>query len=349
MTIHQTIRTRRRLLGLTQEEVAEYLGVTAPAVNKWEKGSTCPDIALLPPLTRLLQTDLNTLFGFYAEISEPERVRFCREVRETVTTDGLDAGFALAREKLQLFPNSDRLLHDLALLLQGLLLTETDTDKAQAHLAQIDAWYERLAESDEPVIRNSACYMLASRALSAGRYDAAQDYLDRLPDRNDTPDKRMLQAGLLLAQDRADDAAQLLQQTLLGTVSDLQMILLRLLDAELAENGRQAAAYVAARVTRLAEAFDLSPYSAVIGPFLLAQADGEPADVVPLLRQMLEALNVEWCPAASPLYRRVPAVGSGASAAGMTQMLLHELERDEKYRALRKNDDFQALLAEYQA
>ena len=63
MTIHQTIRTRRRLLGLTQEEVAEYLGVTAPAVNKWEKGSTCPDIALLPPLARLLQTDLNTLFG----------------------------------------------------------------------------------------------------------------------------------------------------------------------------------------------------------------------------------------------------------------------------------------------
>ena len=226
---------------------------------------------------------------------------------------------------------------------------ETDADKAQAYLAQIDGWYARLAESGDPAIRNGACYMLAGRALSTGQYETAQGYLERMPNRNDTPDKRMLQAGIWLAQDRADDAARLLQQALFGAVSDVQMILLKLLDAELAANGRQAAAYVAARVTRLAEAFDLSPYSAVIGPFLLAQADGEPADVVPLLRQMLEALNMEWRPAASPLYRRVPAVGSGASAAGMTQMLLHELEQDEKYRALRENDDFQALLAEYRA
>ena len=61
MTIHQTIRTRRRLLGLTQEEVAEYLGVTAPAVNKWEKGSTCPDIALLPRLAKTLGVTVDHL------------------------------------------------------------------------------------------------------------------------------------------------------------------------------------------------------------------------------------------------------------------------------------------------
>lgn len=72
MEIHSVIQQRRRALGLTQEQVAEYLGVTAPAVNKWEKGSTCPDIALLPPLARLLKIDLNTLFGFYAELTQQE-------------------------------------------------------------------------------------------------------------------------------------------------------------------------------------------------------------------------------------------------------------------------------------
>lgn len=347
MTIHQVIQERRKLLGLTQEKVAEYLGVTAPAVNKWEKGSTCPDIALLPPLARLLQTDLNTLFGFYADITEQERILFCREVREAVAADGLDAGFALAREKLRLFPNSDRLLHDLALLLRGLLMTGTDTEKAQGYLEQIDDWYARLAESGEPAIRNGACFMLAGRALGTGQYETAQGYLDRMPNRNDTPDKRMLQAGIWLAQGRAEDAARLLQQALFGAVSDVQMILLKLLDAELAAGDREAAAYAAARVTRLAEAFDLSPYSAVVAPFLLAQADGDTARMVPLLRQMLEALSAGWSFAASPLYRRVQAGDSGASAAGMVEMLLHELERDEKYSALRENEDFQALLAEY--
>lgn len=38
MEIHTVIQQRRKALGLTQEQVAEYLGVTAPAVNKWEKG-----------------------------------------------------------------------------------------------------------------------------------------------------------------------------------------------------------------------------------------------------------------------------------------------------------------------
>ena len=44
MKINQIIRQRRRELSLTQEQVAAYLGVSTPAVNKWEKGSTYPDI-----------------------------------------------------------------------------------------------------------------------------------------------------------------------------------------------------------------------------------------------------------------------------------------------------------------
>lgn len=38
MEIGEVIRTYRKKKGLTQEEMAGRLGVTAPAVNKWEKG-----------------------------------------------------------------------------------------------------------------------------------------------------------------------------------------------------------------------------------------------------------------------------------------------------------------------
>ena len=44
MKINETIRQRRIERYLTQEQVANYLGVTAPAVNKWEKGTSYPDI-----------------------------------------------------------------------------------------------------------------------------------------------------------------------------------------------------------------------------------------------------------------------------------------------------------------
>ena len=38
MELGKTIRERRKALGLTQEQLADCLGVSAPAVHKWEKG-----------------------------------------------------------------------------------------------------------------------------------------------------------------------------------------------------------------------------------------------------------------------------------------------------------------------
>lgn len=38
MNLNEIIRQRRQAMGLTQEGLAERLGVSAPAVNKWERG-----------------------------------------------------------------------------------------------------------------------------------------------------------------------------------------------------------------------------------------------------------------------------------------------------------------------
>lgn len=71
MKINEIIKLKRKELNLTQEQVAEYLGVTTPAVNKWEKGNSYPDITLLTPLARLLRVDLNTLLSFNDEPDLP--------------------------------------------------------------------------------------------------------------------------------------------------------------------------------------------------------------------------------------------------------------------------------------
>ena len=53
MRINEIIKERRLAKGFTQEQIANYLGVTAPAVNKWEKGTSCPDIVLLLSLLHI--------------------------------------------------------------------------------------------------------------------------------------------------------------------------------------------------------------------------------------------------------------------------------------------------------
>lgn len=38
MKMHEIIKKRRLEKNLTQEQIAQFLGVSTPAVNKWEKG-----------------------------------------------------------------------------------------------------------------------------------------------------------------------------------------------------------------------------------------------------------------------------------------------------------------------
>ena len=63
MTFEQIIAFHRKRLGLTQEALAQKLGVTNQAVSKWESGQSCPDIALLPALADLFGITLDELFS----------------------------------------------------------------------------------------------------------------------------------------------------------------------------------------------------------------------------------------------------------------------------------------------
>lgn len=54
MDIGVVIKKYRKEAGMTQEEMANRLGVTTPAVNKWENSNSKPDIELLAPIARLL-------------------------------------------------------------------------------------------------------------------------------------------------------------------------------------------------------------------------------------------------------------------------------------------------------
>ena len=71
MTFSEIIARYRKELGLTQEGLAQRLGVTNQAVSKWESGQSCPDIALLPQLADLFGITIDELFGRELPKAEP--------------------------------------------------------------------------------------------------------------------------------------------------------------------------------------------------------------------------------------------------------------------------------------
>ena len=56
----------RKNLGLTQEALADTLGITFQAVSKWETGQSIPDTALLPKLAQALNVSVDKLLGYVA-------------------------------------------------------------------------------------------------------------------------------------------------------------------------------------------------------------------------------------------------------------------------------------------
>lgn len=67
MEMGQKIKQLRLKAGLTQEQLAEQLGVSAQSVSKWENAASMPDISLLPALSGAFGVTIDELFGLTTE------------------------------------------------------------------------------------------------------------------------------------------------------------------------------------------------------------------------------------------------------------------------------------------
>ena len=65
-----TISRLRKQADITQEQLADQLGVSPQAVSKWESRRSCPDIGLLPQLARIFGTTIDQLFGLSPKAEE---------------------------------------------------------------------------------------------------------------------------------------------------------------------------------------------------------------------------------------------------------------------------------------
>ena len=75
--IGENIKRLRKAKSVTQEQIAEVLGISVTAVSKWERNETYPDITLLFPLARYFEVTLDELMGY-----DEERVQ--AEIAETL-------------------------------------------------------------------------------------------------------------------------------------------------------------------------------------------------------------------------------------------------------------------------
>jgi len=96
MTIGKRIAQLRKEKGLTQEELSQMMEVSAQAVSKWENDQTCPDIASLPKLAKILGVTVDELLSGkeatapVVQVLPPEERKDVKDMMLRIVVDSCD-------------------------------------------------------------------------------------------------------------------------------------------------------------------------------------------------------------------------------------------------------------------
>ena len=114
MSIGSTIKRLRREKNITQEQLAEYLGITSRAISQWECDRTAPDISQLPALCHIFDVSSDLLLGIDIEKSNEKINKYLTYATELGNQGKGAERTALLREANKKFPRDYKIMQALA-------------------------------------------------------------------------------------------------------------------------------------------------------------------------------------------------------------------------------------------
>lgn len=111
------IANKRREKGVTQEELANHIGVSKPAVSKWESGQSYPDILLLPVLAAYFDISIDELIGYEPQMTKQDIRKLFHRLKEKFTREPFALVYAECEEYLKKYFSCWELQYQIALLL----------------------------------------------------------------------------------------------------------------------------------------------------------------------------------------------------------------------------------------
>ena len=110
LQIGNNIKNLRKQRGMTQEELAGLLNVTAAAVSKWENQDSCPDISALIPLAEVFGVTLDVLMGYDLKREESMVTKTLKDYNELTVNGRFDEASELIAKAYAARPNNYRII-----------------------------------------------------------------------------------------------------------------------------------------------------------------------------------------------------------------------------------------------
>ena len=345
------IAARRKALGMTQEQLAAMLGISAPAVSKWETGSSYPDITLLCPLARALETNVDTLLQFEDTLSDQQVIEAINGILEQATQGGTREAEARLQALLRQYPNCTALQFNAAAVYAGLqmLHPQADAETQNRWREAGQRLLEAVRASGNGAYWQAATVQLAGLRITAGALEEGEALLRELPERIGDPTLTWIQ--YFLQKEQPERARAQLQKQLYKLVSEIQTCLLALTNPKLLpEEARQLRACEAYRA--VAHAFGLVDLGDGVEMGIRLRM-GQTEEAAACFARYVEAVTGpagQPDPALfAPALETARAEGRMAATPALRRMIVQSIREEPQYQALQGNPTFAAAWSRLQA
>ena len=193
LNIGNKIKHLRMQKNISQEVLAQYLGVSFQAVSKWESNTTAPDIVLIPAIASFFGVSIDELFDYnYYEMEKKVQ----EIVDESYQYRGSDDQKCeeILREGLKRYPGNDVLLN---CLIYSIPVPERSDEVINICKSLIEG-----TKLDD--VRYDACRILAETYKEIGEYSLAKEAIEQIPELYFT--KLEVAAALLEGEDKFNAA-----------------------------------------------------------------------------------------------------------------------------------------------
>lgn len=254
LNIAQSILENRRRLGVTQDQLADFAGVSKTAVSKWETGATYPDITLLPRLAAFFHISIDQLMNYQPQLSPEELRRLCQELAKDFAARPFPQVMERCRELAKKYWACPQLLLQLAGLYANHCALAGEPPAASAILEEALVLFARVRElSDSASLLSQAAALEGFCLLRLGRGEEAVQLLEDTVSLRLCPEVPLAEAYEVTG--RPQESRRILQAGIYQSVLEL----LNLQSAYLRFCPQEGPAFdeTLRRILALAEAFQL--------------------------------------------------------------------------------------------
>lgn len=341
MQIGAVIRKYRIEKNMTQEEMANRLGVTPPAVNKWENEKSLPDISLLAPIARLLGISVDTLLSFHDELTTVEINHIIKELDKKLKTQAYDEVFWWAKKTIESYPNCGQLIWQAAVVLDARRQL-SDGAESEEYDKYICSWYMRALNSEEENIRNSAADALFSFYSRKGNYEKAEEYLKYFSEQN--PERKRKKAQIYAKTGRREEAYTAYEELLFSGYQTLSMVFCNLYSLAMQDKDTDKARFLLEKHSALVKVFDMGKYHEISNELDFVTAKKDVENTISVMRQIMENIHTIYDFVDSPLYTHMVFRKADPEFAAQLKENLMKCFRDEEtYGYMKENEQWKAL------